>query len=853
MKSSNHWIGALILAALLSACGGGTVAVPTSAAVGDDSAPIATAPNSPSPGVGSDTATTTTPAPAGTTAGADPTSTGASPGGTTSTGAAPGGTTSTTAITAATPATASIVSGRQTEWKASALAEEFVGPFATWVNVKTHHGAAGNGTTDDTAAFQAALNLLDEGAHPGASPAVLYVPAGTYKITGSLKIPSGRAGLALIGEDPTKTTIRWAGAQGGTMLQTLGVAFVRIGRITWDGAGLAGTAVDQDWDWRTGHYAGHWEYADNIFKDLEIGIRGGKSKGPGAETVVKRSHFYRISQAGVRIEDFNALNWLVVNSYFEDCRTGVTNDPGAGDFRVHDSMFRRSTYADVSISNTGFFGFHRNFSIGSRQFFRANGPTGAGATIVIQGNTILDPQSTAIENGNRGMLTLIDNAVRSASGHTGPAVSLFNTGDSAILSVGNKFTVANPFQTQGKLRRVDDSTVDRTTINPTLPALPEFAPRVSRTIFEVPAGASGAAIQTAINNAAASGTVRPVVHLAPGDYQVGNTITVPANSDVQIIGDDWDWGYFGSRLAWTGPAGGTVLKLAGPSRATLRSLSVIGNGRSPGTGILVENADQSGARVYGDQLEHIEMPVGARALVGEGLDNTLIQMRQLYTGVGEKTEYVPVTMIGGPRTAAGEATSARMNIYAAGFAAGPALAVQNGAKVFVQDLQYEAWVRSYLRLNSSHSGTVTIQGGKVFANSAAQNDPVNAELDVNGFNGKLSVMSQVFFDNAWVALRDVGSQGNVLLTGNSFFRSDNGYLLNQLPAGRAMALHNQKTVNNQVAVPDIGVDDAAIRTMLTHARAEKPQAVETLPAAVTDVRFYRVTVAAANNGVRITR
>jgi hypothetical protein len=34
--------------------------------------------------------------------------------------------------------------------------EEFVGPFASWANVKTTYGAAGNGATDDTAAIQKA-------------------------------------------------------------------------------------------------------------------------------------------------------------------------------------------------------------------------------------------------------------------------------------------------------------------------------------------------------------------------------------------------------------------------------------------------------------------------------------------------------------------------------------------------------------------------------------------------------------------------------------------------------------------------------------------------------------------------
>jgi polygalacturonase len=39
---------------------------------------------------------------------------------------------------------------------------EFLGPFASWINVVSAHRAAGDGVTDDTAALQAALDEVVE-------------------------------------------------------------------------------------------------------------------------------------------------------------------------------------------------------------------------------------------------------------------------------------------------------------------------------------------------------------------------------------------------------------------------------------------------------------------------------------------------------------------------------------------------------------------------------------------------------------------------------------------------------------------------------------------------------------------
>ena len=74
-----------------------------------------------------------------------------------------------------------------------ATSDEFVGPFASWTNVKTACGATGNGSTDDTTAIQNCLNLFttDNTVSP-----TLYFPAGTYKITTVLTL-AHRINLAI--------------------------------------------------------------------------------------------------------------------------------------------------------------------------------------------------------------------------------------------------------------------------------------------------------------------------------------------------------------------------------------------------------------------------------------------------------------------------------------------------------------------------------------------------------------------------------------------------------------------------------------------------------------------------------
>jgi len=121
----------------------------------------------------------------------------------------------------------------------AATDEEFVGPFPSWANVKARYGAVGDGRADDTLAIQHGLDDLGQ---PGRSP-VLFLPAGTYRITKTLVLTSS-INVSIVGEDPATTLLICDGKPVGTMMWLNGIAYSRFASLTVDGLRRASFAVD---------------------------------------------------------------------------------------------------------------------------------------------------------------------------------------------------------------------------------------------------------------------------------------------------------------------------------------------------------------------------------------------------------------------------------------------------------------------------------------------------------------------------------------------------------------------------------------------------------------------------------
>jgi hypothetical protein len=278
--------------------------------------------------------------------------------------------------------------------------------------------------------------------------------------------------ISVVGADRDRAPV-WDGPSRGRMLFVNGVAYSRVSRITFDGRGRASEAIAQSSDNTGGHFDTGNEYADDRFVDVEYGIHGGFLAGGFAETSVVRAKFIRNTKAGIAIGNFNALDLWVWDSLFDHCEVGVTNDPGAGNYRVYNSVFRASRQADLYMQNTGLFSARGNYSIGSTAFFMSGRPLNHPANVDIQRNLILDPvEATAIQLGNQGPGILLDNVIRSRPGTTGPVVLWRSPTGSDIATIGNTFTVDRAVSANGRALMLDDRVVPAASLTPEEPHLP---------------------------------------------------------------------------------------------------------------------------------------------------------------------------------------------------------------------------------------------------------------------------------------------------------------------------------------------------------------------------------------------
>ena len=719
----------------------------------------------------------------------------------------------------------------------------------SWRNLKTFYGAVGDGKADDTHALQHALN--DVTLHQDFC--VLYIPAGTYRLTSTVKTVRKHhtdcQGIAIVGESPETTVLRWDGPASGTVFQ-YDAWYSKICRLAIDGAGRAHVAL---------HYGPAFstynETSDLILRDAAIGILFGGNQTQGqAENEVLRCRFQRCTAAGVKTANFNSMDIWVWYSRFEDCEYALFN--GAGNFHAWQNLFLRSHTADIGSRNLMVFSFVNNTSIGSGKFLDFGSGHTWGSPTTISGNRILDPlDDFPLILGNGGPYLVMDNVFKLRAGSSQRAAKM-TWGDQTF--VGNTYTISNAVKENGRFRRVAEKFTTVDAIDTTPPAMPPTPVRRERKVIEVPAGADARTIQAALTQAAALRGQQPIVHLPMGIYKVTKTLVIPSESDVQLVGDSA--GETGTRLNWTGPAGGLLLKLEGPAVATLRDLCLDASGASA---VLVDNADQPGGRIFADQL-NISGPSGktttaTSALRINGLAETDVELRCLQ-GNGNSGNWVEV--IGGQPvhnqvSIFNGATSSAMSQYN----------VRDGGQLVVRGVYHEKSEDTLRGIYLADSGNLAIDATR-FSYKTSARSPLVAIKNFRGlFTLATSQLQPVDSTNTCrFEFSGDGTAADVLALNDLFWVYEPGvtskklWLNNaKLPAHGGLIGCNMNSPDGSFMKDGFGflenigspqyVSDAALLRHLAPLREARVWLPGETPAHTTNLRIYRVMVTEGTGAV----
>lgn len=277
--------------------------------------------------------------------------------------------------------------------------------------------------------------------------------------------------------------------------------------------------------------------------------------------------------------------------------------------------------------------------------------------------------------------------------------------------------VSGADETWGQFYPLDNSVADTSAIAvPDTVWLPGTPQNMNRKIFDVAqnTGNDAKEIQSKIDSAAMlpSGS-KPVVHIPFGFYKIDTTLIVPANSDMQITGDGLGTGTNATTsLAWSGTTAGPLMLCKGPSRVTIKDLLL----NVPYTyvgpeALVIEDADQPGGRIFGDQFyaggPQWTQPCSIGLWINQ-VENSDVTMMCFYPGYGN-TAMVQAT--GGPVLSSGGNTNGQISLLAG--ATGDCqniFNVVNGGRIDAEGMWNEGdWARTSGLVNLSNtSGKLSV-------------------------------------------------------------------------------------------------------------------------------------------------
>ena len=740
----------------------------------------------------------------------------------------------------------------------------------------------GDGKADDTAAIQKGLDLIRP---EDSNRKILYFPAGTYRITGTLQVVREKhresQGIGLQGEGPDQSVIVYDGKGNEPMLRWgawystirgLGFRTADVGdrrsqmgdrgsvagsesRVARDSPSAisqlpssAKAAKPMAGIWFGPKFSTANEVSDCTFRDLPIALQAGDGTTQGqAEVALRRCVFERCG-IGVSIQNWNSLDWWVWDSTFRDCGLGLSNVPGCGNFYAYRCDFEGSTEADARIGHLGGFGLVGNRSRGSKLFLDFQYGHSAGGNITLQGNRVAEgthPEGLSVYIGNAGPALLLDNDFLPAAGVKGPAIRFESNNRQKVrgnaLLIGNTTTGKKLYEA-GKGYEVREIEDRRWEMGDGKGGPASRLTRLAeplRRVIEVAVGAGSKEIQAALDQAEDG----QVVHLPAGQYRLEVPLKLPAGKKVKLSGD----GLLNSTqlIPAQGFQGEALVEARSPSRMEVADLWIDGGrGEKAVMGVLVENADQPGSVVRGDQVHAEGWDVGMEV---KGLDGARVVL--------ENHGHNGMRVSGGALLGRGEASTARVEILCGASSRGggkpgvPIYEVSNGGRCWVRDIWYEGDPEEYLHLTDRGE---FVQCGNRIATNKAKGHGTGDSIVIEGKEG-LALLAQCSPHGANLRVGRVPDGFMCLLYGLIPYPETKLELTAPgKNCGRLFCRQNNLPGIGSEPLEDLGnVSDEMIYKTMAPLRRLMPEPVPEAPAGSTDLCLRRVFVN-GKIGIKVT-
>jgi hypothetical protein len=484
-------------------------------------------------------------------------------------------------------------------------------PRVEWVNVQNQTAltggpnAKGDGTTDDTAAIQAALTFVQNSSQKwikqsGAWYRTVYFPAGTYKISSTLTL-TNTTGIQLIGCGKN-SIIKWYGPSGGAMLWANGTYLMRYLGLEWNGNNLANCAYEELA--ANGAYTSEIRHENESFKNFTkvstysftdytgtvrtpnvpaAGIIGSyQYAGLVGEMMIFNCAFASSTTGLINAYyETNNYMWNIDGCEFESCGTGINLYSGF-DYIIQNCHFSKSTVAD--ITGGGGIRVHHCTSSGSAAFLTnaqnasimqdcwVDGWTSVNGAVQMTGGgpftfydnkfthpptSSLPPIETAQGGGFNLQIVLSNNYAPNFPTGAGMVHTLYGSPFTVDIVPGGarKGIVTAPTQTFLSTATTADSThiIDVT--------------QSPYTADQSGTNDSTATIQAAINAAKAAKN-NSIVYIPAGYYRISSTLAV-SGSKYTIQGAGYD-----TQMAWFGGSNGTVFNVTTPTTLNIQKLRI---------------------------------------------------------------------------------------------------------------------------------------------------------------------------------------------------------------------------------------------------------------------------------------